>query len=82
MLGKRTEDTPERELQTAAVDLEDDLAGTLGLLRTYRAEDRLEQDMADVACAEAHVEDPLRATMVPTSAGGFAPAPEHDRHDG
>lgn len=52
--------------------LEDDLTGTLKLLRAYRGEERLEQDIAAVAHAEAYVDDPLKATMVRSSARSHA----------
>lgn len=42
---------------------EQDLNGTIDLLRSYRKDEHLEQAIADIAHAEAY-EDPLRASQV------------------
>jgi hypothetical protein len=63
------EEMLERELQAAALLLEQDLTGTLELLRGYRREEHLERAIADFADAEAHEQDPLRTRMVPASRG-------------
>lgn len=59
------EEMLERELQAAALLLEQDLTGTLELLRGYRREEHLERAIADFAHAEAYEQDPIKARMVP-----------------
>lgn len=49
----------ERELRAASLLLEQDLTGTLELLRSYRTADRLQADIEAVAHAEAYEKDPL-----------------------
>jgi hypothetical protein len=56
----------ERELETAALLVERDLDGTLQKLRSYRREERIEDDIAAFAEGEGSGDDPLRARMVET----------------
>jgi hypothetical protein len=58
------EEMLERELRAASLLLEQDLVGTLKLLRDYRAPDRLQADIEAIAHAEAHEEDPLEGHRV------------------
>lgn len=58
------EEMLERELQAAALVLEQDLTGTLAQLRTYQRDEHLEQAIADFAQAEASENDPIKARMV------------------
>lgn len=60
------EEMLERELQAAALLLERDLTGTLALLRSYRAEEHLEQAIDEVARAEAHETDPIDTRIATT----------------
>jgi hypothetical protein len=60
------EEMLERELQAAALLLEQDLTGTLELLRSYRPEDHLQHAIADFAQAEAYERDPIRTRLVQT----------------
>lgn len=53
----------DRELQAAALLLENDLTGTLALLRTHRPEQHAAQAIADIAEAEAYVGDPLQTQL-------------------
>ncbi len=53
------EEMLERELRAASLLLEQDLTGTLRLLRAYRTADRLQADIEAVAHAEAYEQDPL-----------------------
>jgi hypothetical protein len=62
------EEMIEREVQAAALLLAEDLTGTLDLLRGYRREDHLEQAIADFAHAEAYEEDPIKTSLVRSSA--------------
>lgn len=62
------EEMIEREVQAAALLLADDLTGTLELLRGYRREAHLEQAIADFAHAEAYREDPIKTSLVRSSA--------------
>lgn len=66
------EEMLERELQAAALLLENDLTGTLEQLARYRREEHLEQVIADFAAAEAEVEDPIRTRLADPSGGGDA----------
>jgi hypothetical protein len=59
------EEMLERELQAEALLLEQDLTGTLDLLRAYRREEHLEQAIAAFADAEAAGPDPVRTRHVP-----------------
>jgi hypothetical protein len=61
------EEMLERELQAAALLLEQDLTGTLGLLRNYRREEHLDDAIEAFAQAEAYEEDPVKTQMVQTS---------------
>jgi hypothetical protein len=58
------EEMLERELQAAALLLEQDLTGTLELLHGYRRQDHLEQAIEAFAQAEAFEEDPIRTRLV------------------
>jgi hypothetical protein len=60
------EEMLERELQAAALLLEQDLTGTLELLRGYRRDEHLSAAIAEFAQAEAAGEDPIKARMVET----------------
>lgn len=55
-----------RELQAAALLLEQDLTGTLALLRNYRREEHLSAAIQEFAQAEAYEEDPIKTRMVET----------------
>lgn len=72
------EEMLERELQAAALLLEQDLTGTLALLRNYRRDEHLQQAIADFAEAEANEEEPIKARMAesqrPRDAYGVAEA--------
>jgi hypothetical protein len=57
------EDMISRELRAIGLTIEQDLYGTLDLLRRYRAED-LEAGLAAFAQAEVEQADPMRAQMV------------------
>ncbi len=61
------EEMLERELQAAALLLEQDLTGTLVLLRHYRRGEHLEGAIDAFAYAEAYEEDPIKTEMVETS---------------
>jgi hypothetical protein len=58
------EEMLERELQAAALLLENDLTGTLELLRGYRREEHLERAIDAFAQAEAYEDDPIKTEMV------------------
>lgn len=58
------EEMLERELQAAALLLEQDLTGTLALLRNYRRDEHREGAIAAFADAEAYEEDPIKAQMI------------------
>jgi hypothetical protein len=60
------EEMLERELQAAALLLEQDLTGTLALLHNYRRDEHLQQAIASFAQAEAYEEDPIKTRMVET----------------
>ena len=60
-----------RELQAAALYLESDLIDTVERLRSYRREDRLDQDIQAVAEAEAYHPDPVRSRMVTSQVDAF-----------
>jgi hypothetical protein len=68
------EEMLERELQAAALLLEQDLTGTLALLRNYRRDEHLQQAIADFAEAEANEEDPIKARMVETPRDAYGVA--------
>ena len=55
------EEMLERELRAASLLLEQDLTGTLKLLRSYRTTDRLQADIEAVAHAEGYEQDPLKS---------------------
>lgn len=57
------EEMLERELQAAALLLEQDLTGTLALLRSYRREEHLPVAIDEFAQAEAYAEDPIRTRL-------------------
>jgi hypothetical protein len=61
------EEMLEREVQAAALLLEEDLTGTLELLRGYRRDEHVEQMIADYAHAEAYDEDPIKTRLVPAA---------------
>jgi hypothetical protein len=61
------EEMLERELQAASLLLERDLTGTLDLLRSYRAADRLQADIEAAAHAEAYEQDPLTSHRAETA---------------
>lgn len=61
------EEMLERELQAAALVLEQDLTGTLALLRNYRRDEHLEGAIEAFAHAEAYEDDPIKTQMVQTS---------------
>jgi hypothetical protein len=61
------EEMLERELQAAALLLEQDLTGTIALLRNYRREEHLEGAIQAFAHAEAYEEDPIKTRMVEAS---------------
>ena len=61
------EEMLERELGAASLLLEQDLTGTLELLRSYRTADRLQADIEAVAHAEAYEQDPLRSRRAKTA---------------
>jgi hypothetical protein len=58
------EEMLERELRAASLLLEQDLVGTLQLLRDYRTADRLQADIEAIAQAEAHEQDPLESQRI------------------
>lgn len=58
------EEMLERELRAASLLLEQDLVGTLELLRNYRTAERLRPDIEAIAHAEAYERDPLRSRRV------------------
>ncbi|HEV3001411.1 MAG TPA: hypothetical protein VGW75_11780 [Solirubrobacteraceae bacterium] len=60
------EEMLERELQAAALLLEQDLTGTLALLRGYRRDDHLPGAIEEFARAEAYDDDPIKTRMVET----------------
>ncbi len=62
------EEMLERELRAASLLLEQDMTGTLELLRSYRAADRLQADIAAVAHGEAYEQDPLKSRRAQTPA--------------
>jgi predicted HicB family RNase H-like nuclease len=68
-MNQLAEEMLERELQASALLLEQDLAGTLTLLRNYRRDEHLEQAIADFAQAEAYEEDPIKAKLVAAPRG-------------
>lgn len=51
----------ERELQAAALSLEQDLAGTMELVRSYNRDARMEDHIQAFAEGEAFGDDPLRS---------------------
>ena len=57
------EEMLERELQAAALGLEQDLTDTLEMLRGYRREDDLEGAIEAFAQAEAGESDPIRTRL-------------------
>jgi hypothetical protein len=59
------EEMLERELQAAALLLEQDITGTLALLRNYRRDEHLKGAIEAFAHAEAYEEDPIKTQMVP-----------------
>jgi hypothetical protein len=61
------EEMLERELRAAALLLEQDLTGTLSLLRNYRRDEHLAGAIEAFAQAEAYEEDPVRTRMVHTA---------------
>jgi len=61
------EEMLERELQAAALLLEQDLTGTLSLLRNYRRDEHLEGAIEAFAQAEAYEQDPIKTQMVEIS---------------
>lgn len=62
------EEMLERELRAASLLLEQDLTGTLELLRSYRVADHLQADIEAIAHAEAYEQDPLRSRRVEKTA--------------
>jgi hypothetical protein len=58
------EEMLERELEAAALVLELDLSETLGGLRGYNRDERLDQAIEEIAEAEARETDPLNARIV------------------
>jgi hypothetical protein len=60
------EEMSERELQAAALLLEQDLTGTLALLRNYRRDEHLAGAIQAFAQAEAYEDDPIKTQMVET----------------
>lgn len=58
------EEMLERELHAAALLLEQDLTGTLALLRGYRRDEHLPAAIEAFAQAEAYGDDPIRTRMV------------------
>ena len=58
------EEMLERELQAAALLLEQDLTGTLALLRNFRRDEHLPAAIEAFAQAEAYAEDPIKTRMV------------------
>jgi len=60
----------ERELAAAALSLEQDLAGTLALLRSYHRDTDVEQHIQAFAEGEAFGEDPLRSRARDTAGFG------------
>ncbi len=67
------EEMLERELRAAALLLEQDMTGTLKLLRGYRTHDRLQANIEAVAHAEAYVQDPLKShrALTPVTADAY-----------
>jgi hypothetical protein len=67
------EEMLERELGAASLLLEQDLTGTLELLRSYRTADRLGADIKAIADAEAYEQDPLKShhARTPTTADAY-----------
>jgi hypothetical protein len=65
------EDMISRELQTIGLTMEQDLYGTLELLRRYGGED-VEAGLSAFARAEVEYADPLRARMVSQAQAGDA----------
>ena len=66
------EEMLERELQAAALLLEQDLTGTLALLRNYRRDEHLADAIEAFAQAEAAEDDPITTRMVDTPRTGDA----------
>jgi hypothetical protein len=66
------EEMLERELRAASLLLERDLTGTLELLRSYRAADRVQADIEAAAHAEAYEHDPLTSHRAQTASGADA----------
>ncbi|MGH2824091.1 MAG: hypothetical protein ACRDLY_13915 [Thermoleophilaceae bacterium] len=62
-MNQLAEDMLERKLQAAALVLELDLTGTLDLLRGYSSGQHLERATEELAQAEGHEQDPLKARM-------------------
>lgn len=60
-MNQLAEQMLERELHAAALSLELDLAGTLGLLRSYNSDTDMERHIRAFAEGEAHGADPLRS---------------------
>jgi len=58
------EEMLDRELRAASLLLEQDLTGTLELLRNYRTDERQNADIEAIAHAEAYEHDPLRSRRV------------------
>jgi hypothetical protein len=61
------EEMLERELRAASLLLEQDLTGTIQLLRSYRTAARLPADIEAVARAEAYEQDPLTSHHAETT---------------
>jgi hypothetical protein len=61
------EEMLERELRSAALLLELDIAGTLELLQNYTEDTHRKRDVSDFAEAEAYADDPMNAHMVEPS---------------
>jgi hypothetical protein len=66
-MNRLAEEMLERELQAAALLLEQDLAGTLALLRNYRRDEHLPAAIEAFAQAEAYEADPIETRMVETA---------------
>jgi len=60
------EEMLERELRAASLLLEQDMTGTLEMLRSYRTAERLQTDIEAIAQAEAHEHDPLSSSRAET----------------
>jgi hypothetical protein len=62
--NRLAEEMLERELEVAALLVEQNLGSTLRRLRSYRRDEQLADDVEAFAEGEAFGEDPLRARMV------------------